>query len=236
MTWAAAQAPAKNTASWIDQGLWILAGALVGGRLVHVAIAWPYYVSHPLDIPQVWLGGISGPGALGGGLLALGLLAVLARQDLGILADGYLPMAATLVVSSWLACWLDGSSYGAETSAWWGMPARDEWGDLSRRMPLQMVAASLAVGVFWFADRIKNPRRPGMAAGLALTGMGLLIFVVALWRVDPSHSWAGLRPEAWSGLAFALLGGAGYLLARHPWRRNRRPSSAAETDILQNTP
>jgi prolipoprotein diacylglyceryltransferase len=235
LAWTAALVPGKHAARWIDQGLLILFGALVGGRLVYVVLAWPFYQYHPLDIPQVWLGGLSGPGALGGGLLALVLLAAFTHQKLGVLADSYMPLAAALVVSVWLACWVDGAAYGAETAAWWGLPARDEWGDLSRRVPLQMVAACLALGVFWYIDRRRNSKRHGATAALALSGLGILIFFVALWRVDPSPEWAGLRPEAWAGLGYALVGAAAYLLARLPGRWGRRTGPPADTDILQNT-
>jgi prolipoprotein diacylglyceryltransferase len=212
----------------------MLGGALLGGRLVHVAAAWPYYSERLLDIPQVWLGGISGSGALGGGLLALILLAAYTHQNLGMLADGYLPLAASLAVSAWLACWVDGAAYGAETAAWWGLPARDEWGDLTRRVPLQMLAALLALAVFWYADHRRDPKRPGQGASLGLSGLGLLLFGAALLRADPSPIWAGMRPEAWVGLGFALLATLAYLLLRFPLRRGRRRSSAGETDSLQN--
>jgi prolipoprotein diacylglyceryltransferase len=204
----------------------------VGGRLAHVAAAWPYYSERLLDIPQVWLGGLSGPGALCGGLLAIGLLAVFTRQKLGALADGYLPLAAALVVSAWLACWADGTVYGPETAGWWGLPARDEWGEISRRAPLQMVGACLSLGVFWYAERHRDSKRPGLAASLALFGLGLLILATAWLRADLSPTWAGLRPEAWGGLGFTLLAVAAYLLARLP--RRWPPAVAGETDILRN--
>ncbi len=235
MAWTAALAPNKHVAHWIDQGLWILFGALLGGRLVHVVSVWPYYVDRPQDIPQVWLGGLSGTGALAGGLLALGLLAIIIRQNLGALADRYLPLATALVVSAWLAGWADGVAYGAETAAWWGLPAIDEWGNLSRRAPLQMLAAILSLVVFWYADRRRHPKHPGAAGSLALSGLGLLIFATALLRADPSPGWVGLRPEAWAGLGFTLLAGLVFLLARFPLRWRRRTSPAGDTDVLQNT-
>jgi prolipoprotein diacylglyceryltransferase len=153
LAWTAALAPQKHRAGKIDHGLWVLFGALLGGRLVHTGLAWSYYSERLLDIPQIWLGGLSGVGALAGGLLALGLLAFFTRQNVGSLADGFTPLAAALVTSAWLACWADGAVYGAETTAWWGLPARDEWGELLRRQPVQMTAAGLTLTLFWFLDR-----------------------------------------------------------------------------------
>jgi prolipoprotein diacylglyceryltransferase len=196
-------------------------------------LAWSYYSERLLDIPQIWLGGLSGVGALAGGLLALGLLAFLTRQNLGALADGFTPLAAALVTSAWLACWADGAVYGAETNAWWGLPARDEWGELLRRQPVQMTAAGLTLALFWFLDRRRNDlKQPGQKASLALLGLGLLILATSFWRADVSPVWLGLRPEAWAGMGFAILSGVCYLLTYLSRRNSRKAASAIE--ILQN--
>jgi prolipoprotein diacylglyceryltransferase len=234
LAWTAALAPQKHRAGKIDHGLWVLFGALLVGRLLHVGLAWSYYSERLLDIPQIWLGGLSGAGALAGGLLALGLLAFFTRQNLGVLADGYTPLAAALVTSAWLACWADGAVYGAETTAWWGLPARDEWGELLRRQPVQMAAAGLTLALFWFLDRRRNDlKQPGQKASLALFGLGLLILATSFWRVDVSPVWSGLRPEAWAGVGFTLMAGTGYLLTYLSRRKSRKAASAIE--ILQNT-
>jgi phosphatidylglycerol:prolipoprotein diacylglycerol transferase len=230
------QAPEKLAARRIDHGLWLLLGSLVGGRLVHVAIAWPYYTGHLLEVPQVWQGGISGTGALAGGLLALPLLAVTTHQPISQVADAYLPLATVLAVSAWLACWLDGCAYGAETTAWWGLPARDEWGELSRRVPTQLLAASLTLFLFWLVDRSqKRLVRAGQPACLALMGLGLLNFGISFMRVDASQTWWGWRPETWAGLGFSLLAVAAYLMTLSPLQRNASDTASPETDYLQDT-
>jgi phosphatidylglycerol:prolipoprotein diacylglycerol transferase len=237
LAWVAWQAPEKLSLRRIDQGLWLLLGALLGGRLVHVAMAWPYYAGGLLEIPQVWRGGFSGVGALAGALLALTLLAFITRQPLGELADVYLPLAAALSVSAWLACWLDGCAYGGETAAWWGLPARDEWGELKRRLPLQLLAASLTLGLFWLVDRSRTRlQRAGQPACLALLGLGLLNLGISLLRVDPSPIWAGWRPETWAGLSFGLLAIAAFLLTLLPLQRSAPDMAPAEADYLHPTP
>jgi phosphatidylglycerol---prolipoprotein diacylglyceryl transferase len=236
LAWVAWQAPEKLALRRIDQGLWLLFGALLGGRLAHIAMAWPYYAERLLEIPQVWLGGFSGMGALAGALLALALLAFITRQPLGELADAYLPLAAALSVSAWLACWVDGCAYGFETAAWWGLPARDEWGDLNRRLPLQLLAASLTLGLFWLVDRSRTRlQRAGQPACLAWLGLGLLNFGISFLRVDPSPSWAGWRPETWAGLGFSLLAIAAFLLTFLPLQRSAPDMAPAEADYPHHT-
>ena len=232
LAWVAWQSPEKLTLRRFDQGILLLVGALLGGRLVHVAMTWSYYADHLTDIPRIWTGGISGVGSLIGGLLALGFLAIFTRQSLGELADTYLPLAAVLFVISWLACWLDGCAYGAETTAWYGLPARDEWGDLSHRVPAQLLGAVLTLALFWLVDFSR--RRfiiPGQAACLALLGAGLIMLGISFLRVDPSQTWLGWRPEAWSGLGFSLLGG---VLCLANFISPRRRVSAAESPVVED--
>lgn len=216
--WAIWSCPPMRATRLADCGIWVLAGALLGGRAAYVAAAWPYFGSSPLEIPQVWLGGISGPGALGGALLFLALTAAFTRQPLALLADDLLPLALTLVVSAWLGCWLAGAAYGPLTNAWWGVPARDEWGSLALRWPLQFAGALLSLLVFGLLDLargrrrreagllFKGMRRPGRASSLGLLALGIQFYGLALLRADIGRHWQGLRLEAWGGLAFAALG------------------------------
>ena len=54
-----------------DLFFWIMLGALIGGRLFHVIFYNPaYFISHPLEIPALWLGGISIHGGVVGAVTA----------------------------------------------------------------------------------------------------------------------------------------------------------------------
>ena len=220
--WAVWLAPGKRASRYVDIGLGLLAGALLGGRVLFVALNWPYFRLHPLEIGQVWLGGLSGAGALFGGLLAVALAATLTRQPLGALADLYLPLVMSVTISAWLGCWLAGAAYGHALASGWGMPARDEWGGLSLRFPLQLLGALLTLLLFYLLDQARQKNRsllrrnrlalfrclsrPGLVSGLALLGLGLELAGLSLLRADPGMAWRGLRLEVWGGLALAALG------------------------------
>lgn len=205
LAWVAWRAPEKVRLPHLDAVLWVLLGGLVGGRAAYVAVNWLYFQSHPLESLQVYLGGLSWPGALVGGLLALALYAWFTRQSLGVLADALAPLLVCLAVSAWLGCWLDGCAYGPPTHAWWGIPSRDEWGVLARRWPIQIMGALLVIGMFWVLDRFTPRGRAGALGGLALLGVSLLLFGFSWLRIDPAPLWRGLRLDTWAALGFALL-------------------------------
>ena len=203
------RAPQKATTRYLDAGLGILAGALVGSRALAVAINWGYYRLHPDEIIQVWLGGLSGVGALAGGVLAIIIVALSLRLPIGTLSDVFLPLAGTLMTTVWLGCWIDGCSYGYASSAWWALPARDEWGAIAYRLPVQFMGAILTLLLLWILDRAgKRWPQNGMVACLGLLGFSAEIFGLSFLRADPTLWVYGLRLEAWGALgllAFSIL-------------------------------
>ena len=215
------QSADKQAEGMVDAGLAALLGSLLAGRAAYVAAQWGYYQAHLAEIPQPWLGGLSASGALLGamlGLLVLGLLTPRssgasrssgAPRSPGTLADALLPLLAALTVSAWLACWLDGTAYGPRAAAWWALEARDEWGQLAPRLPLQAIGALLALGWFGLLERFRPAlARPGQLAGLACLGLALELFGLSFLRADPAPLWRSLRLDAWGALAaaaFALL-------------------------------
>ncbi len=210
LIWVAWQSHPRQSRPLVDTGLIVLVGALVAGRGGYVSLNWPYFQSHPWEIPQVWLGGFSGLGALAGGLLTLVVAAWLSHQPPGPLVDAMLPLLTTLAVSAWIACWREGCAYGSVTAGWWGVPARDEWGILDKRQPVQILGALLTLGLFWGLERVRQRLPiPGTIAGLGVTGLCLIVFVLSFLRADPIPIWRGLRLDAWAALAVS----SGTLLA-----------------------
>jgi len=212
LTWVAWKAPRREAIGQVNAGLWTLFGGLLGGRALYTGLNWDYFQSHLLESLQIFQGGISWAGALAGGMLALYLYARLARKSFGKLADAMQPLAATLVVSAWLGCWLDGYAYGPSV-AWGGLPARDEWGNLGLRFPTQLLGAMLTLSMYWALEQHKAGflRRcgfdqPGRTASLALIGLSVQFFGLSFLMADPSGMWNGLQLNAWAALAFLVIG------------------------------
>ncbi|MBN2146077.1 MAG: prolipoprotein diacylglyceryl transferase [Anaerolineales bacterium] len=213
LLWVIWQSPPKHAARHTQAGLAVLASALIFGRAMHVAIHWSYYQAHSIEIPQVWLGGLSGIGALAGAMVGVLITAAASHRPVGPLADALLPLLVTMVLTVWLACWLAGFAYGNATNHWWGVPARDEWGNIARRVPVQLLGAMSTLAWFWCLERLR-PRLPypGQSACLGMLGLGGLLFGTSLLRADPSPLWQSLRPEAWGALGITAVSLMGFLV------------------------
>jgi len=228
LAWVAWQARQVEQASQaqIEQrmaaGIAALAGALAGSRAGFVWLNWEYFQAHPLEIAQIWLGGLTGTGALLGALAALGLYAVLRRAPFGRLADSLLPLALVVVVSAWLACWQAGCAYGAPVPAasWFGIPMRDEWGEVAFRWPVQLVGALASLGSFWLIERLRpHLRRPGRAAGLGFLALSLQLFILTFVRADAAPVWRSQRLDTWIWLGVLVLATLATLAAFLPGSR-----------------
>ena len=214
--WIAREAPKNASHDRLNAGLYMLLGGLAGGRAAFVAVNWPYFRTHLLEIPQAWLGGISWAGALGGGIIALALTAFLTKQSFGELADSLFPMVAILTISAWLGCWLSGCAYGGEVTSWWGIPAWDEWGISKSRWPVQPLGALLTLGILWSLEYFQNHKWlqvPGRSASLGMLGICLVLWALSYQRSDPTPLWKGYRLDTWSALVFCTLAGLGLLLS-----------------------
>jgi len=219
------RAPQKEVTRFLDAGLGILLGALISGRALTVAAGWSYYQSHPKEIIQVWLGGLSGVGALAGSVLAIFILASLLKYPIGLLADMFLPLAGTLAVTAWLGCWVNGCSYGWTSSAWWALPAPDEWGLLDRRVPVQLLGAIFSLLLIWLLDMAgKRFSIKGLGATLGLFGLSTVVFGLSFLRADPALTWSGLRLEAWGSAGLMFISALIVVVSLLRWKFRRRTS------------
>ncbi len=192
---------------WVDAGLLVLFGSLVGARAVFVAVDWGHFQANPFEIIAVWSGGLTWAGALAGGLLALPFAARAENFTTGQLADGLLPLALPLTIAVWLGAWQSGSAYGPLAAGqFWAIPARDEWGVLAARFPLQLIGALATLALFAGLDALRAKfKAPGQLASVALLGLSLILLAASFLRADPAPTWRGLRLETWACLAFGLF-------------------------------
>jgi phosphatidylglycerol:prolipoprotein diacylglycerol transferase len=226
LAWVASQAPFSEARWRVDAGLWAMFGGLLGARAAFVSVSWAYFQDHPWESLEIYRGGLSWPGALLGGVLTVALAAKFLRIPLGKLADAMLPLLASLTVSVWLGCWLDGCAYGPPADTTWGIPSIDEWGVLASRWPTQLVGALLALSLFWFLDRARTwsltpqwVKRPGNPAGFGILGLSLEMLGLSFWRADPAPGWNHMRLDAWAALAIILLTAASLAIGFIQWRR-----------------
>jgi prolipoprotein diacylglyceryltransferase len=200
--------PRWQAPRWMNIGLFVLLGSLVGSRFGYVAFHTSYFAEHFLEAFQIWKGGLDWVGALAGGVLALVCVALFWHIPLALLADHLILLAPPLAIAVWLGCWQSGCAYGAITSpgAWWGIPARDESGAIALRIPIQPLAALSLVLYFWWLEMKNFPREtPGRLACLALSGLSINLLAFTYLRADPAPLWYGVRPDIWFSLTFTVI-------------------------------
>jgi phosphatidylglycerol---prolipoprotein diacylglyceryl transferase len=230
----ARSAPQRQAGVLMNVGLFVLAMSLVGARIFYILENNAYYAANLIESPQIWLGGLSWPGALIGAWLAMLFVSRTQRIpgewgniSMARLGDRLYPLLPSLGVSVWLGCWQAGIAYGQPlpAGAWWGNPGMDENGIFTPRWPLQMVAAlSLLLFYAILEARIRAKHPVGRLSGFAILGLLVNILAVSLLRADPAPAWNGLRVDAWIAIAI-LATYCLYLLFNYLFSRiGRRPS------------
>jgi len=200
----------------LDAGLGIIFISLLGARIGFVFRNLTYFLTHAIEIPQFWLGGLSWPGALIGAVLALVGVHLIWKEPLGELADGYLPLLGLIATGIWLAGWGTGTGYGPQTKAWFGILVQDSFGLISKRWPMPILGAFLSTlwitGVILFP--LKRTRKPGFRSMLGIVGLVSINGLISFFRVNPAPVLWGLRWESWISLVIVVLVVIIYLVVR----------------------
>jgi prolipoprotein diacylglyceryltransferase len=217
LLWVRAKSPAGQAERWVDAGMAALAGCLVGARLLFAVLRLPYYSAHPLEILEIWQGGLAWPGAVLGGVLALALVALFSKTSFWLVCDRVAPLVFPLAIAAWMGCWQMGDLYGpaAPAGAWWGVNTLDENGVISARFPLQMVAAgALLLFFIIFEIRFRTNLFPGYTSAITGLILSLVMLAASLALADPAPHWLGLRVDTWAAglfcLFFAFVGWTAY--------------------------
>lgn len=172
-----------------------LIAALAGSRLLLAALNWGELVRHPL-----WIFGLA---TIHSPVLASAGVMMGAAAGLFYIGRERMPWAATLdalapplVVGMACEQWgalLAGAGYGTESPTGWSIvytdPLAQRWSGTPLGIPLHPVQAYAAAGYMLLAVfllvRLPARRQPGDVAGMALMGVGVVVYLTELWR-DPA--------------------------------------------------
>ncbi len=157
--------------------LWITLGIVVGGRLGFVLFYEPsFYFAHPIQILEVWGGGMSFHGGLLGVILAVYFFS--RRHRINPLSLGDVAAASTPfgLFFGRIANFINGEVYGRVTDVPWAM-VFPNGGPLPRH-PSQLYEASLEGIVLFLILRLATHKfhtlqRPGLTFGLFLVFYGI---------------------------------------------------------------
>jgi len=211
-----------------DMVFYATLGIILGGRLGYVLFYKPaYYFENPLEILQLWDGGMSFHGGVIGTSLAI--LYMARKQGLQWLRiHDYVACCVPFgLLFGRLANFVNGELWGRPTEAPWGV-IFPTGGEIARH-PSQIYEAGLEglllFGILWFLFWKTEARyQPGKLVGTFILGYGISRFLVEYARSPDEHLvWlaeqSGLSMGQWLTLPM-ILGGL-YLVATAKGRRQR---------------
>jgi phosphatidylglycerol:prolipoprotein diacylglycerol transferase len=207
----------------LDLAAAILVAAILGSRLLYVALQWHFFRQHLADIGQIWQGGLSFHGGLIGGLLA-GII-YCRRHGLSFLrmGDVVAPGAAVGYAIGRIGCFLNGCCYGAPTSLPWACQFRDPpiTGSLTPPShPTQIYASLINLGIFALLLWIwRRQRFTGQVLWSYLLFYAIYRFGIEFLRKGATaevFAASGLTHSQWASIAMVLIAGGALLrLSRH---------------------
>ncbi|MBI3956467.1 MAG: prolipoprotein diacylglyceryl transferase [Candidatus Kerfeldbacteria bacterium] len=207
----------------------LLAAGVLGARLYHVLNEPAYYAAHPLDILQVWRGGLAIHGGLIAGVLTLVLFSRRWQTRLLRLTDIVVPAVAIgQAIGRW-GNYFNQELFGQATGLPWGIPI-----DPANRPPgfetveffhpTFLYESLWLVAVFLFLRLLHRRRAAAGAVTFAYLGLAALGRLgTELLRIDDTPLLLGIRlPLLVSGtLMIVGLAGLWYCVRRSPGKPQR---------------
>lgn len=174
-----------------DLLVWAALGVILGGRIGYVLFYNPaYFAANPLEILQVWQGGMAFHGGFLGVLLAVFLFA--RRQGVSALTLFDVAAAATPIGLFFgrIANFINGELYGRVTDVPWAVIF--PYGGPEPRHPSQIYEALLEglvlfVVLRWLTHGRGMLARPGFVAGAFAVGYGVARIIAELFRMPDAH-------------------------------------------------
>jgi len=203
--------------------------ALLSARFYVVLQHLDYYRQQPLEIPQIWKGGLASYGAyLGGGIAAL-VVAKWQRISVGKFLDCCAPAIALAIAIGRIGCFLNGCCHGQISSLPWAMRFPEDSGPYFSHLhdgliapdqlslpvhPTQLYESLYALLLFLFLLQYrKHQKREGELFAVLFVLYSLGRFFIEFLRDDDRGNISFLSlPQILS--IFVALIAAGFLFTR----------------------
>jgi len=185
-------------------------GVILGGRLGYVLFYKPiHYLVHPLEILQVWQGGMSFHGGFLGVLIALWFYARKRGRRWLDVTDFVAPLCPLGLAAGRLGNFINGELVGRVTDAPWGMVFPQV--DNLPRHPSQLYELGLeGILLFVILWSYASRHRPmGAVSGLFLLGYGTLRFAAEYTREPDNflgYLAGGLTMGQWLSMPMIAVG------------------------------
>lgn len=215
---------------WLQRSfLWIIAGAIVGARIVHVVANIGFYVHNPSQILLIWHGGLSSYGGLAGAIPTAIYLKHRYAPELSY------PKAFDLIAPVLVSAWALGRILGPQlmingggrpTTAWYGMKYA---GQIGYRIPVPLFQAAEDLIIFLLLLRLERFLRERKAPDGALIGFAALLWNIP--RFTDEFFWLAV-PRLWDAVeVFSIcmvVASAVYLLVLF----KKSAKNRAETELV----
>ncbi len=229
---AAAQPADKSIMSKKDADdilLWATLGVVLGGRLGYVIFYKPgYFLANPLEILQLWQGGMAFHGGLLGVVVAVALFSRARKLRFLSIGDVCCCVAPLGLFFGRIANFINGELWGRASDVSWAMVFPGDPLKLPRH-PSQLYEALLEglvlFALLWIVRRRTDALdRPGTLSGLFFAGYGIARFIVEFFRQPDAHLgflFAGVTMGQLLSIPLVLFG------AWMIWRGRNRPKLGA---------
>jgi phosphatidylglycerol:prolipoprotein diacylglycerol transferase len=177
--------PRPDPASLIDLVLYIMLGTVIGGRLGQVILYEPaYYAAHPIEIVEIWNGGMAFHGGLIGVLLAIWYFARRFKISFLTISDLAAVVSPIVIFLVRIGNFINSEHWGRPTNVPWAVvfpevddiprhPSQLYEGALEGLLPLVVLGIVAQKGGF---------RRRGLLTGLATLGYALSRIAMEFFR------------------------------------------------------
>jgi phosphatidylglycerol---prolipoprotein diacylglyceryl transferase len=220
-------APPLTLLDFDDFVLWVTLGIILGGRIGYVLFYnLPYYSAHPIEIIELWKGGMSFHGGFLGCVTAVVLFAW--KRNIPILSLGDLTCAAGPIgiFLGRIANFINGELWGRPSDVPWAMIFPG--GGPIPRHPSQLYEATLEGLVLFIVLGVLIRRgalkRPGLIVGAFAVGYGVARIIGEFFRepdIQLGFLWGGLTMGMLLSIPLILFG-IGLIV----WVLKRKPRDA----------
>lgn len=211
--------------TYIDAGIVALFVGLISARAGFVFTHWGYYVDRPVEILQIWQGGLNWVSGAIGAAFGLGSFAAFKRTSFWHLADALSLPLVVMSLACWTGCLFDGCAYGIRMDAgFWTPLTINMFGDRLPRWPTQTIGVIynlISLGVlYWLSD---HKLIPGILFYLSLSLISAGALALSFTRGDPVITTFNLRFDT-LGAASILLFSLGGLTLQNLRGRSKLPT------------
>jgi phosphatidylglycerol---prolipoprotein diacylglyceryl transferase len=195
-----------------DMAVWIVVGGVVGARVYHVISDYQLFTDDWLRVFQIWKGGLSIWGVLGGGIIAVIVMTRIKHVETLALMDCIAPgLLAAQAIGRW-GNYFNQELFGGSTDLPWGLeisPDKRPPGflDVATFHPTflyESLYCLFLLGLLLAIERRVRFRKGQMTA-LYLATYTFGRFFFENLRVDPSNEIAGIRLNSWVSGVVCIL-------------------------------